>query len=335
MRVDSRGFTLIELLITIAIISILVTFSLGAVFVAQETARRDRTEAMISKLHNVIIDRWESYRTRRLSLLTPTSSTARLNGVRELMRLEMPDRYEDFVFAPAHVTTPALRNAYIRRLDRARAAYNTANATSLSTTAYINTILGDGTNPNESAECLHLFITVSMSADDRAEFKDKEVSDTNANGMPEFCDGWGIPIHWLRWAPGVVSDVQIHNPVDYHDPFDPYGLEICLASENIRKPTAGIPREASGESHAPEWGYAMLPYIFSAGPDSVFGIHELRLGPAATAPAAANLLLKNNHPYCRFDDGTGTFVWRGEPLAVNGDTVHFDNIHNHNPLGVR
>src|SRR5688572_30618255 len=98
-RLPARGFTLVELLISMAIIAILMSMAFGAVWAAQETARKDRSEAMISKLHNVVIDRWESYRTRRVNMSTsaPTGTFARLKARRELMRLEMPDRYEDLV----------------------------------------------------------------------------------------------------------------------------------------------------------------------------------------------------------------------------------------------
>lgn len=331
------GFTLVELLITIAIISILVSMSMGAVFMAQESARFERSQALVAKLHNVIIDRWESYRTRRLILTVAGNPSSRLIGVRELMRLEMPDRYEDLVFTPTTVAVPGLRNTYIRRINNARLKYNAANGTSYANaTAFIQNVLGDpNVNQHQSAECLYLLIAASMSADERAEFKDKEYADTNGNFMPEFVDAWSNPIHFLRWAPGFISDVHLQDPIDHHDPFDPYGLQMGLASANIKKnwPTLGTsPPEPSpfNSGSIQAWGFAIVPLIFSAGPDKEYGIRELM---RATPEANAVLLAKDRDPYSRYDDGAGSYVWRGEGMLVSGDTVHYDNIHNHNPVG--
>ncbi len=342
----ARGFTLVELLITITIIGILMTFSVGAVFLAQETARTERTGGIIQKLHNVIIDRWESYRTRRVILVVANNPTNRLNAIREVMRMEMPDRYEDLVFVPAFVDANLpLRAAYVRRINAARLKYNTANSTTYANhTAFISNVLDNTTNQNEAAECLYLLISASMSADERAEFRDKEYADTNNNFMPEFIDGWGNPIRFLRWAPGVVSDVQIHEPVDYHDPFDQYGLQIGAANQSgpaddINKnppPQAGSEPAPLTATGIQEWGYAILPYIYSAGPDKEYGIHQLLFDtPASTLPAALNLLAKNRNPFSRYDPGSGTYAWRGDPVPVGGDTVNLDNIHNHNPLGLK
>ncbi len=343
------GFTLVELLVTIAIISIVLTFSLGAVFLAQESARGARTEAMISKLHNVIVERWESYRTRRLTLLSGTLPYAnpvdnRLAAIRDLMRMEMPDRYEDLVFTSRFIPNPGLRQTYLRRIDAARIKYNATTGTSYTTTQFIQNVLGTGTNENESAECLYLLVMASFPADDRAEFRGRENADTNNNFMPEFIDAWGMPIRWLRWAPGVnFSDVQLQDPIDHHDPFDPYGREIGLASDSIKKsalnPATQCPPLASGEpvpfnpGSIQVWGFSMLPFIYSAGSDKEFGIHELLFAVQVPAAPTSTLSLKNENPYSRYAMNATTYASRGEPLAVANNTVNLDNIHNHNPQG--
>lgn len=341
--VGGSGFTLIELLATMAIISIILTFMLGAVWVAQESTRGAQTETMIAKLHNVIIERWESYRTRRVSLQTSPVFVAntpanRLVGIRELMRMEMPDRYEDVIFTPTVHTQSGLQTTYQRRIDSALRKYNAANGTSLTRAQFVDTILADdgaGRNPNEGAECLYLIIMASMPADERVSFRHKEYGDTNNNYMPEFLDAWGTPIRFLRWAPGVQSDVQIHNPVDYHDPFDPFALQMGWQSSNINR---NPPPVESGEptpfnaGSIQVWGYSILPYIYSAGADHEFGINQALIA----TPASGTILAKNRNPYSRYNDGSGNYLWRGEPVpSSTGDTVHFDNIHNHNPQGAR
>lgn len=349
-----QAFTLIELLVTMAIIGILLSMMVGAVWVAQETARAEQTRGMIAKLHNVLIERWEEYRTRRVSLhpsASPVPGT-RLLAIRDLMRMEMPDRYDDLYFSsaspyaiidrkndpdtatPPDHKDPGLRTTYLRRINAARGKYNAANGTTWGNSAstpedaadqFIQNVLGLASNENQSAECLHLIIMASMPADERVTFKHKEYADTNANFMPEFLDAWGTPIRFLRWAPGVVSDVQIHNPVDYHDPFDPYGISMGQTSASINRQP---PPTGAGESVPPEWGYATLPYIYSAGADRQFGIFQVNAPPATALERS-----KNRNPYSRYDDGSGNFLWRGEPVpGAGGDIVNYDNIHNHQGL---
>ena len=66
------------------------------------------------------------------------------------------------------------------------------------------------------------------------QFSPSEIGDTDKNGWPEFLDGWGRPIFFLRWAPGCsanhttggvvdgYSDIQSGDPTKDHDPFDPH-----------------------------------------------------------------------------------------------------------------
>jgi prepilin-type N-terminal cleavage/methylation domain-containing protein len=105
-----RGFTLVELLVTIAIIAILAGIVLVAAQAAQQAANRANTQALISKLHGQMMIRYESYRTRRLPISTAPingfglngqqAALHRLNAVRELMRMELPDRYSDLMAFP-------------------------------------------------------------------------------------------------------------------------------------------------------------------------------------------------------------------------------------------
>jgi prepilin-type N-terminal cleavage/methylation domain-containing protein len=362
-----RGMTLVELLIVIAIIGILVSMAYGAVYLAQESARGGGTQAAIQKLHNLVIERWEGYRTRRLVLKVPNTRDSRLAGVRELMRMEMPDRYEDLYFVPGSSEPPALRSAYLRYIGKCRINHDS----SLTPAAYLAQI-ADGANAHESAECLYMFIQVAMSTDDRSLLKNLQKGDVNSNGMFEYLDAWGMPIHWLRWSPGVRSEVQKHTAITHndalaaHDPFDPYILHVggselfddvndngvkeageAYVDENGNGSwdsiSGGVPTLASGEGPPTimqdpsgavtvnprrlAWGFAMLPYIFSAGPDKEYGIFELHQAVPVTD---ATLLAKNSDPYCRYL-ANGAYWFRGDPVAVDGETVHFDNIHNHLP----
>ena len=62
------GFTLIELLVTITIIGILAGISLGAIRYARIATAEAKTKATIAKLNALVMQRYESYMTRRVPI---------------------------------------------------------------------------------------------------------------------------------------------------------------------------------------------------------------------------------------------------------------------------
>lgn len=121
------------------------------------------------------------------------------------------------------------------------------------------------TKENESAECLYLVIMNACGdGESRTLFPESNIGDTDGDGAPEFIDGWGHPISFLRWAPGFNSDVQLSvdklNAMSTsqdranaiagdHDPFDLYRVDsqafrlIPLVYSNGRDETSGIDHE--------------------------------------------------------------------------------------------
>jgi prepilin-type N-terminal cleavage/methylation domain-containing protein len=298
---DRRGgYTLVELLIVISIIGILASISLAVLFASQERARTAQTRALVVWLDQVVQERWESYRTRRLPIATSgmgplAAQQARLVALRELMRLEMPDRWNDVTDDPVVLPSrPALSLAYQRRY-----------------------LVASPTDQYESAECLYLIATMGRADDgpgpDR--FAAANTGDADGDGMLEFQDGWGHPMSFLRWAPGFVSPLQPELPdpdpsappaierdqLGNHDPFDPLRVDL---------PGPPSARRV----------FRLVPLVYSAGPDGVKDIISFNAAtdfndPYAVPPAAGRL--------------------RGQPYDADGDgPSHLDNIHNH-ALAVR
>lgn len=349
------GFTLVELLAVIMIIGILASVFLGALHSAEETAKRAKTKALIMKIHNRIIVLWESYQTRKLPI-EPTQhpglvqNTVDLGGdnkfreavarrkllaTRELMRMEMPDRYGDLEFVPRELVNytpngvdpvkPFVREAMLRLIDiRARSRQ-------LSRSRYMEIIRAD----NESAECLFLTVTLNVEDPSRATelFTQADFGDTDNDGMFEFLDAWGQPVEWLRWAPGYISEYQpeirVHqsHPAAklFHSaqPRDPNEQTYFLTRDPGNYPDAfnpfGVDRWEPGHP-PPEHGFNFLPLIMSPGPDGEYGVQfgrdTIRSDPRH---------VDESDPYAQYAARDNQWLQRGAPTS----SAHHDNIHNH------
>lgn len=313
------AFTLVELLVVMVVIGILAGVVLGALNAARETARVAKTKATIVKLDKIISEKYESYLTRRLPITTqgatPVRAAAvRLLALRDLMRLEMPERFRDITQAPitgttlqsnwpnaalygflstnyTPITRPSLSQAYLRRY----------NAATKKTPTY------------ESAECLYMIVTVG-DPEARSQFSDSEIGDADGDDLPEFHDAWGNPIQFLRWAPSFTdSAIQSNDPENDHDPFDANRLELSI--------TAMPPR-----------GARLVPLIYSAGPDGIYGIDQAANYIFAASPYSYEPIRNE-----LAGNPAGYFLAAGKPnVSVTGPATvqhdqsdHLDNIHNH------
>jgi prepilin-type N-terminal cleavage/methylation domain-containing protein len=241
------GFTLIELLVVVVIIGILAAATMAGLIKTRETARHKKTEATIAKLNDVIMRRYERYIIRRVPISThgmdrAAANRARLNGIRDLMRMEMPERLKDITAAPVAVPSrPALAVLY--------------------GSLYQASPPSDEYGP---AECLFLIVNTG-SADDRSLFKNSEIGDVDGDGWQEFIDGWGRPIYFLRWAPGFAeSEIQIADPVNNHDPFDTHNVDPGAYHLYPLIYSAGAAKEPSLEL-SKDYTYSGDPYGSGAG----------------------------------------------------------------------
>lgn len=264
------GITLIELLITMTIMAIIAAAILGTAAAAIEGAREKKTQSLITKIHTLLMERYASYETRRVDIKqslindidamnpTPTErgqmmADLRLLALRELMKYEMPDRWSDVTEPPVFLNDrPTLAKQYLRRS-------------------------ADATGQYGPAECLYM--TVMLATGDgeaRTLFTKQDIDDTDPDGpdgAPEFVDGWGNPIQFLRCAPGYVvrSELMTGDADTDHDPFDPYRRDQLNAMPNnlARYPSAIRPYVAKLKDDVP--AFRLVPLVFSAGPIGIEG----------------------------------------------------------------
>jgi prepilin-type N-terminal cleavage/methylation domain-containing protein len=302
-RRGRRGFTLVELLTVITIIGMLAGLSLGALYSARESAREAKTRATIAKLDMIVQARYDEFQSRRVPIKTPrippkAIAEFRLRVLREIIRMEMPDRLTDITYprtatpvGPSDIDATVTVSVDFKHpvsgetLTYSEAIGRTALARSYFRKIISNNQFLNGPEPNFApAECLYMFVTSDPEA--REQFNESEIGDVDQDGCPEFIDGWGRPIMFLRWAPDFRSDLQTRDAKNDHDPFDWSGVDASA--------------------------FRLVPLIYSGGPDKKYGIN-----------------LDDNWVF----EGSNELYSKpiGAPVDASDDDYqcHYDNIHNH------
>jgi prepilin-type N-terminal cleavage/methylation domain-containing protein len=239
------GFTLVELLVVVLIICILATITLFALFNAGEAAKKGRTRSQIARIHDLLTPVWESYLTRRVPInitagTNPSvAAQTRVDGIRELMRMELPDRKSDVVDNAVVISArPSLSQAYLRKAQA------------------ITGGVANWTTTHQGSECLYMILSRMQDGESNGleHFHATEIGDTDNDGMLEVLDGWGKPIAFLRWAPGFTADVT--------------GSALQKAPASAEPD----PVDPTGVRGSPPNTYFLFPLVFSAGPDTAYDI---------------------------------------------------------------
>lgn len=360
-----RGITLIELLVTIVIIAIISAAVLGTASAAMENARRSRTRSTIAKINGLLMERWDSYATRRVDvsqaitgsgMTPPPTSTiegayasgritsaqrgamlvdARLFAMRELMKMELPDRWSDIVNQPLSNATPLNRPTFLKDVPALARTYYRRLA-EVQANNDLEVVLD-----NQSAECLFLVIMYATGdGEARTLFPTADIGDTDGDGAPEFLDGWGNPIFFVRWPAGFVSPtlqtsqttLMTGDPDGDHDPFDPFRRDSPQVTTPAPSDYPGVLQAAVQEmrnrnqqavSNNAPWmqAFRLVPLVFSGGKDEDPGLHLAQTQQVFD-------------PYSTYTGGS-VEAQLATPLSrdiaganYDGDTWR-DNIHNH------
>lgn len=344
------GFTLIELMTVVLVISILASTILFAMYGAVQEAKEARTRTQIARINDLIMTRWESYRTRpirvRSSVLNSNNpnvvATARLNALRDLMRMELPDRKADIADDPVSgIPRPAVSLRFKRIYDANEMTW---------------------TKEYEDAECLYLILqSINENGTNGLDFiHESEIGDKDGDGMLEIWDAWGTPLAFLRWPAGYVehhfvdsnnvthivpsySNLQTADPVNFPDPFNPL---------KVQQRSSMTPSDPGIRSNDYLFNFALFPLIASAGPDTTLDLvrfdgnptdpncpnyHYNRNVPPLASPAPPptqphfNTNWPQNDPYAVMP---ATNRRLGEPICTDPNTGarrsgYADNITNH------
>ena len=292
-----RGFTLVELMLVVSIIGILAGVSITATRQVYHTARVARTEATILKIDRVIMDMYAGYENRRVpspnfgntAAGSQVTQAARLWFFRDMIRMEMPCNWDEVLAGPVQfkfkhgtgtgdITSNwvAVGDSPLRRLYEK--TYNEAVARS-----NVNTVKRYG-----PAKCLYLAVMYG-NPEVRELFKDFEIA-TDDDDLSYFVDGWGNPIYFLRWAPGLtLSDRQpsVISPRDNAGNWDDSAIITNKETSSLERQDPLDPTEVGGivdsvsltggqwqcvvdltqtwSDGSPKRGWALLPVVMSSG----------------------------------------------------------------------
>lgn len=321
LNTRNNGFTLVELIVSLVIVAILSSLTLSGLARLRSQAKIDKTTSTIRKLHEIVWPLVGGICTRRLEnpsgspfFVAPSGLTGKRLSAwqrRELIRrqqiLEMPETWNEVAdinpasgvhVLPGAVAT-ALSEPTTTPLDTVTSLRNF--------TAPVRAFAArkDALNPSAdyaSAECLFMIVTFSGDPDILETFHASEIGDKDGDGAPEFHDGWGKPILFMRWAPGITySQIQ--------------------SSDSSANPDFTDPMRLDTSEHG------LIPLIWSAGPDDSlndwnasdpgYGYQANNSGWLAAIMTAAN-----GSPSVLYQLCTST---NGQSLTPNAA----DNITNH------
>ncbi|MDE0865457.1 MAG: prepilin-type N-terminal cleavage/methylation domain-containing protein [Rubripirellula sp.] len=320
-KTSNTAFTLIEVLIVIVIISIMGSMVMTAVSGVMTTAKQSRTKTIISIVDSVLAEHYANLKYRQLpveipdlfqpsgnanelgfEVLASEAARVRLMMIRDLQRMEIPDRLSDITTAPSAMYAATNKvlidnsgNIINTRDDRNQrkildVTWYSPNATFLSGSdnvpsrlaAYRNrmpiglTLNSSAALANQGAECLYLIMATSFVGGTPAleAIPSANIGDTDKDGLREILDGWGNPLGFIRWPVGYF-DPELSIDKTIPDDFDLFRSDYSYtAVPGSTSSSAGAYDvfTAANFDDGTVKPWSMRPLVFSGGPDGEYGI---------------------------------------------------------------
>lgn len=280
-RIRQRaGFTLIELLIVISIIGVLLSLTGAAVFKTIQVRKRTNTQQTVQKLYlqlqrqmkAVIDEARDEARTGKIppsvvALAGGDMNRAQFVWIKLRLKQQFPQSYAEALNpAPGYLNPEP---AYGRVLAGKSAAKNPLT---------------------ESAACLLMALTAvgRRGAQQDADFLNSlERKDTDGDGVPEVCDGYGNAVAFFRWpTPGPASDpnyiLLTTPPPNGWNPTPP------TAPQDVQDPTGALVGLPLTGLNIPTGRY-VVPVVVSAGPDGQMGLDPNTMSVTSIAQNQDNI----------------------------------------------
>jgi len=231
-----RGFTLLELLIVVSIIAILMGLTFSVMFGLTEQAEVEATVVTVRKVDAVLQQRVEGFqRAFKGDRLDAASNIVRAKlsenqifGVRDevievlakkrAFRYEFPqrmvERYVEEHPSGSGEKVTGMADSIFKSIAAPYAIQQLVEegTASPSDTQIIQRAAQNWARHDpatESAELLYFALTAASSygagSVDSGRFTEREVADTDDDGLPEFVDAWGNPLRFYRWPTRLID----------------------------------------------------------------------------------------------------------------------------------
>jgi len=340
---SKTAFTLVEVLVVIVILSIMGAMVTTAVSGVTTTAKQSRTKTIISIVDSVLAEHYANLKYRQLpveipdmflpsgnanevgyEVLASEAARVRLMMVRDLQRMEIPDRLSDITTAPSqmYAATNQVLIDNSGNVINTRDQKNQRNVMSVSWYSPNATFLNGGDNipsrlaayrnrmpanltlnsaealANQGAECLYLIMATSFVGGSPAleAIPAANIGDTDNDGLREILDGWGNPLGFIRWPVGYF-DPELSIDKTIPDEFDLFRSDYAYTMvPGSTSSSAGAYDVFSGRNYfddAPIKPWSMRPLVFSAGPDGEYGITTDPITAAGVSMANYNYQASN------------------------------------------